>query len=140
MAPEAEELCEFHEIDLVLNLSVSGGVNPQSPKTATPSEALAVLAIDQDFCASQGGSSPKTATPSCGEHPKHAAAQQCAADTEDYETDDCATSGYPMCCECGVPITERLETWWGGEQCHRACGEAAFQRAKASRRAMGGTA
>ena len=35
------------------------------------------------------------------------------------------------CCECGLPVTERLETWWGGERVHRACGEAAFERAKA---------
>jgi hypothetical protein len=34
------------------------------------------------------------------------------------------------CCECGLPITERLETWWGGERAHRSCGEAAFERAK----------
>ena len=37
------------------------------------------------------------------------------------------------CCECGMPITERLETWWGGERCHRACGEAAFERGKLQR-------
>ena len=46
----------------------------------------------------------------------------------------------PVCCECGQPIHEELATLWGGELCHRACGEAAFEREKASRRAMGGTA
>lgn len=37
----------------------------------------------------------------------------------------------PKCCECGQPIAERLETWWGSERVHRACGGAAFQAAKA---------
>jgi len=32
------------------------------------------------------------------------------------------------CCECGLAITERLETWWGGERCHHACGEAAWRQ------------
>jgi hypothetical protein len=30
------------------------------------------------------------------------------------------------CCECGRPFTGRVNTWWGGLPCHRACGEAAF--------------
>jgi hypothetical protein len=36
--------------------------------------------------------------------------------------------GYPVCSECGSPIDERLETRWGGERCHRACGEAVWRR------------
>ena len=42
-----------------------------------------------------------------------------------------AVEGLCVCCECGRPIEEKLETWWGGERCHRGCGEAAFQREKA---------
>jgi hypothetical protein len=38
-----------------------------------------------------------------------------------------------VCCECGLPIIERLPTSWGGRPCHRDCGEAAFEREKASR-------
>jgi hypothetical protein len=30
------------------------------------------------------------------------------------------------CCECGRPITGKVDTWWGGLPCHRACAEAAF--------------
>jgi hypothetical protein len=62
------------------------------------------------------------------------------ANTASRRSPDWATISYLVCCECGMPITERLETWWGGDRCHRACGEAAFQREKAGRRAMGGTA
>ena len=47
------------------------------------------------------------------------------------------TVGYPICCECRLPIAEQSETWWGGERCHRACGEAAFDREK-TRRGLGG--
>jgi hypothetical protein len=32
------------------------------------------------------------------------------------------------CCECGLPIIERLPTSWGGRPCHRDCGEAAWRR------------
>ena len=41
-----------------------------------------------------------------------------------------STVDYPVCCECGLPIDERPETWWGGGRVHRECGEAAFQREK----------
>jgi len=37
-----------------------------------------------------------------------------------------------LCCICGGAIVERLPTSWGGQPCHRACGEAAFQSAKAA--------
>ena len=30
------------------------------------------------------------------------------------------------CCECGRPITGKVDTWWGGLPCHRASAEAAF--------------
>jgi hypothetical protein len=33
----------------------------------------------------------------------------------------------PICCECGFVIIER-EAWWGGDPCHRDCGEIAWQR------------
>ena len=41
-----------------------------------------------------------------------------------------STVDYPVCCECGLPIGERPETWWGGGRVHRECGEAAFRREK----------
>jgi hypothetical protein len=46
-------------------------------------------------------------------------------------SNDNRTIDYPLCCECGLPIDERLETWWGSERVHRSCGETAFQREKA---------
>jgi hypothetical protein len=46
-------------------------------------------------------------------------------------SNDNRTIDYPVCCECGLPIDERLETWWGGDRCHRECGDIAFQREKA---------
>jgi TubC N-terminal docking domain len=33
----------------------------------------------------------------------------------------------PACCECGALLLEP-STWWGGEPCHRDCGEAAWRR------------
>ena len=33
----------------------------------------------------------------------------------------------PVCCECGYVIIER-EAWWGGDPCHRQCGEDAWRR------------
>jgi len=47
--------------------------------------------------------------------------------------EDAANGSSPIehCCECGLPIADELETWWGTERCHRACGEAAFRREKA---------
>jgi hypothetical protein len=33
----------------------------------------------------------------------------------------------PICCECGYIIIDR-EAWWGGDPCHRECGEAAWRR------------
>jgi hypothetical protein len=44
-----------------------------------------------------------------------------------------ATTADLVCCECGLSIAEQSETWWGGERCHRTCGEAAFKREKARR-------
>jgi len=41
-----------------------------------------------------------------------------------------STVDYPECCECGLPIDEGPETWWGGGRVHRECGEAAFRREK----------
>jgi hypothetical protein len=55
------------------------------------------------------------------------------ANTASRRFPDWSTIGSAVCCECGLPIGERLETWWGGERCHQACGEAAFEREKASR-------
>jgi hypothetical protein len=106
------------------------------PKDATPNETLAPLANGQVLCGSQPPSPPKDATPSCCKGPGHAAAQQNAVEAESYETSGSATAGSaspPACCECGLLIAESLETWWGGERCHRDCGEAAFEREKASR-------
>ena len=34
----------------------------------------------------------------------------------------------PVCVECGAAITEPVNTWWGGEPVHYACGEAAWRR------------
>jgi hypothetical protein len=36
----------------------------------------------------------------------------------------------PRCCICNAIIAERLPTSWGGEPCHRACGETAFDQAR----------
>jgi hypothetical protein len=33
----------------------------------------------------------------------------------------------PACCECGAVIVEPT-AWWGGEPCHRDCGDAASRR------------
>jgi hypothetical protein len=43
-------------------------------------------------------------------------------------SNDIRITDYPMCCECGLPIDERIAAWWGGDRCHRECGEAAFRR------------
>jgi hypothetical protein len=101
------------------------------PKDATPAESLAPLANGQVFCGSRSPSPPKDATLSRGIGPGHAAAQQNAVETESYETSGSATAGSalpPTCCECGLPIIERLPTSWGGRLCHRDCGEAAWRR------------
>jgi hypothetical protein len=89
----------------------------------------------QEFCGSRAGFSPKTATRSCRRGLAKIATIQNAVQTNSYETCSSATAGpwqgEYLCCECGLPIDERLETWWGGERVHRSCGEAAFQREKA---------
>ena len=52
-----------------------------------------------------------------------------AAEVAAHETCGSAAIGpLPVCCDCALPIAERLETWWGSERCHRACGEAAWRR------------
>jgi hypothetical protein len=135
MMPESEGLCGVCENGPESNLSVSDGVSREVPKTATPSQRLAVLGNDEDFCGAQDDSSPKTATPFCRDSLSHAVGQQNALDAESYETSGSATVGStldPICCECGLPITERPETFWGGERCHRACGEAAWRRERRS--------
>jgi len=43
------------------------------------------------------------------------------------------------CCECGTAIIEPVATWWGGQPCHRDCGEAAWRRAVAEGRYLGHT-
>jgi hypothetical protein len=41
--------------------------------------------------------------------------------------------GGSVCCECGAAITAPVTASWGGQPCHRDCGEAAFEREKARR-------
>jgi hypothetical protein len=125
---KTEGFCGLSGNDPEFNRQYSGADSLGLPKSATPSEELALLATGQEFCGTQGCSAPKSATQICGEHLRHAAAQQNTASTDARETNGCTTSGYPICRECGLPIAERLETWWGGERCHRACGEAAWRR------------
>jgi hypothetical protein len=137
IALTTEDLCGGGGYGPKSNLRASDGAAPEMPKTATPSENLAVLANGQDFCGAQQRSAPKTATRFCRDGLSHAAAQQNAVEVESYETSGSATAGSalpPTCCECGAPIDEHLPTSWGGRPCHRACGEAAFEREKARRR------
>jgi hypothetical protein len=114
------------------NQRVRGEDNRDLSKGATPSETLAPLAIGQVLCGSQPPSPPKDATPSWCKGPSHAAAQQNAAGTESYETSGSATVGSSTlrsaCCECGTAIAGTVNAWWGGQPCHRDCGEAAWRR------------
>jgi hypothetical protein len=55
------------------------------------------------------------------------------AGSENQRAAMASTADYSVCCECGLPIRERPETWWGGKRVHRSCGEAAFEREKARR-------
>jgi hypothetical protein len=43
-----------------------------------------------------------------------------------------AAKRFPRCCICCATVWEPLLTSWGGKPCHRDCGEAAFQAAKAA--------
>lgn len=36
-----------------------------------------------------------------------------------------------ICRVCGEPVGERLRTCWGGNICHRVCGELVFEEARA---------
>jgi len=131
---ESEEFRHFHTNEPTPNLSASAETEPETPKTATPNEVLAALAKAQESCDVQGVFSPKAATHSVVLGPPKTAKAPNPADAKSYETSGSATINYqplPLCCECGFPINEKLETWWGAERCHRACGEAAFQREKA---------
>jgi len=83
------------------NQPASGDDSPDLPKTATPSETLAVLAEGLDFCGSQGSSPPNTATVFCRDGLSRAAAQQNADRREPGETVGCATEGYRA--EAGRP-------------------------------------
>ena len=135
---EAKDLRHFSQNNTESNLSVRDGEGVETPKTATPKSVLAVLGNGQDFCGTRDGFSPKTATRSCRKGPAKTATVPNAVEAKSYETCSSATAGsWPseyLCCECGLPIDERLETWWGGERVHRSCGEAAFQREKESSR------
>jgi hypothetical protein len=93
------------------------GITKMLTKVLTPEH----LRRGQDSCGFEGPETPKVLTlerTSGGEHLRKPASAA-AADL--------------MCCECGLLISEQSETWWGGERCHRTCGEAAFKREKARR-------
>jgi hypothetical protein len=75
----------------------------------------------EGFCGSAASETPKVLT------------SRRTPEGEHLRTPGNATTNGLLCCECRLPITGRLETWWGGERCHRACGEAAFEREKARR-------
>jgi hypothetical protein len=69
--------------------------------------------------------------------PKVLTSQRTSGDEHLRKIATSATAGV-ACCECGLPVAELLETWWGGERCHRTCGEAAFEREKKAIRGLGG--
>ena len=103
-------------------------------KTATQKQNLAVLGNGQVFCGSQPPSPPKAATFFCRDGLSHAAAQQNTAWADSSDTAGCATVGSRhTCCECGTAIVEPVMTWWGGQPCHRDCGETAFRQTKRNR-------
>ena len=125
MEAENEDFCGIPENGAGHNRCVSDAIRAATPKTATPNEELAVLANGQDVWDTQGPPAPNTATLVCGE-PSHAAAQQTAPAKRINKTSGSEQNAIgdtiiscTTCCECGLPISERLETWWGGERCHR---------------------
>jgi hypothetical protein len=129
MASKSEEIYGFGRDAPKTNLSASGADSLKPPITATLFEELAVLENHDVYGGSQGVASPKTATNFRRDGLSHAAPQQIATEARSYETNGSANIGaLPLCCGCLLPIDERLETWWGSERCHRACGEAAWRR------------
>ena len=99
------------------HLSDDSATTKMLTKALTPEH----LRRGQDLCGFEAPETPKVLTlqrTPGGEHLR--------------KTADAATADL-VCCECGLSIAEQSETWWGGERCHRTCGEAAFKREKARR-------
>ena len=95
----------------------------------------------QGFCGADGGLAPKTATlPTCSEPKVVSSPNRKLYATQSSAVLSTREETLLVCCECGRSINELLPTLWGGDLCHCACGEAAFQREKTNRRAVGGTA
>lgn len=67
--PETQDLRHLSLNYAPPNLSVSGGEDVETPKTATPKPVLAILGNRQDFCGAHDDFSPKTATRSCRKGP-----------------------------------------------------------------------
>lgn len=129
--PKNERSCGVYDNSQEFNHSVSTPRGGEVPKPAATSQASAVLGNAEDYCGAQDDSPPKTATPFCRDTVSHPMGPQNTVDTESYVTSGFATAGFtlgPVCCECGAAIIEPAKMWWGGEPCHRECGEAAWRR------------
>ena len=149
-SPKREDPCGSRQDADKINHPVSGCVSVEAPKTATPTERLAVLANRKARRGFQPGPSNKTATQSCSEWLSDAAPQQNSLTIESCETSGClfgATEGFEkpcadrcglverqggifrhFCAECGRwgafgygAVGERLGKWYCFE--HRPAGE-----------------
>jgi hypothetical protein len=125
---ESEDFCGPSGEERQFNHEVCEQDSPDLPKVLTPPGNVSILANAQDLCGVQGLVPLKVLTPSCRKSLSYDASQQNASGGAPYKSVGCKTVGYPTCCECGLPIDERLQTSWGGKPCHRACGEAAWRR------------
>ena len=148
--PKREDPCGSCQDADKINHPVSGCVSVEAPKTATPTEPLAVLANREARRGFQAGPSTKPATLSCRESLSDAAPQQNSLTIESCETSGClfgATEGLEkpcadrcglverqggvfrhFCAECGRwgafrygAVGERLGKWYCFE--HRSAGE-----------------
>jgi hypothetical protein len=107
----------------------------QKPTMEAPKDAtLALLDESQHFRGLKAPIEPKDATESCRRDLRHAAAQQPTTSGSIAGPKLHAIVGSrPACCECGTAIVEPVMTWWGGQPCHRDCGETAFRQTKMNR-------
>jgi hypothetical protein len=131
IAANPELLCGYGGNHPTPNLQVPGSVAPEMPKNATPIAALAVLADGQASCGFRLRSWSKTAKPCCVGDLGYLAAQKYAVEPNPIKPAVLQPRAPPMCCECGLAITEEVSSWWSGEPVHHGCGEAAFEREKA---------